>query len=65
MQGAEIEDEESVLKYMTKSEIEKQRSSLLVMTQRPLKSCQSKYFRVQSTTTVRNASQRLIKVIRF
>ena len=34
MQGAEIEDEGSVLKYMTKSEIEKQRSSLLVMTQR-------------------------------
>lgn len=30
----EIEDKESVLKYMTKSEIEKQRSSLLVMAQR-------------------------------
>ena len=35
MQGAEIEDEGSVLKYMTKSEIEEQRSSLLIMTQRP------------------------------
>ena len=34
MQGAEIEDNGSVLKYMTKSEIEKQRSSLLIMTQR-------------------------------
>ena len=35
MQGAEMEDEGSVLKYMTKSEIEEQRSSLLTMTQRP------------------------------
>ena len=35
MQGAEIEDEGSVLTYMTKSEIEEQRSSLLIMTQRP------------------------------
>ena len=34
MQGVEIEDEGSVLKYMTKSEIEEQRSSLLIMTQR-------------------------------
>ena len=34
MQGAEIEDGGSVLKYMTKSEIEEQRSSLLIMTQR-------------------------------
>ena len=34
MPGAEIEDEGSVLKYMTKSEIEEQRSSLLIMTQR-------------------------------
>ena len=34
MLGAEIEDEGSVLKYMTKSEIEEQRSSLLIMTQR-------------------------------
>jgi hypothetical protein len=34
MQGAEIEDEGSVLTYMTKSEIEGQRSSLLIMTQR-------------------------------
>ena len=34
MQGAEIEDKGSALKYMTKAEIEKQRSSLLVMTQR-------------------------------
>jgi hypothetical protein len=34
MQGAEIEYEGSVLKYMTKSEIEEQRSSLLIMTQR-------------------------------
>ncbi|MEE0804470.1 MAG: hypothetical protein U0L77_03455 [Prevotellamassilia sp.] len=34
MQGAEIEDEGSVLMYMTKSEIEEQRSSLLIMTQR-------------------------------
>lgn len=33
MQGAEIENEGSVLKYMTKSEIEEQRSSLLIMTQ--------------------------------
>lgn len=32
LQGAEIEDE--VLKYMIKSEIEKQRSSLLVVTRR-------------------------------
>ena len=36
MQGAEMEDEGSVLKYMTKSEIEEQRSSLLIMTQRLL-----------------------------
>ena len=36
MQGAEIEDEGSVLTYMTKSEIEEQRSSLLIMTQRLL-----------------------------
>jgi hypothetical protein len=35
MQGAEIEDEGSVLTYMTKSEIEGQRSSLLITTQRP------------------------------
>ena len=34
MQGAEMEVEGSVLKYMTKSEIEEQRSSLLIMTQR-------------------------------
>ena len=34
MQGAEIEDDGSVLKYMTKSEIEEQRSSLLIMPQR-------------------------------
>ncbi len=34
MQGAEIEDNGSVLTYMTKSEIEEQRSSLLIMTQR-------------------------------
>ena len=34
MQGAEIEDEGSVLEYMTKSEIEEQRCSLLIMTQR-------------------------------
>ena len=34
MQGAEIEDEGSVLKYMTKSRIEEQCSSLLIMTQR-------------------------------
>jgi hypothetical protein len=34
VQGAEIEDEEGVLKYMTKSEIEKQRSCLLVVTHR-------------------------------
>ena len=34
MQGVEIEDEGIVLKYMTKSEIEKQHSSLLIMTQR-------------------------------
>ena len=36
MQCAEMEDEGSVLKYMTKSEIEEQRRSLLIMTQRPL-----------------------------
>ena len=36
MQGAEMEDEGSVLKYMTKSQIEEQRSSLLMMTQRPV-----------------------------
>ncbi len=34
MQGAEIADDGSVLKYKTKSEIKKQRSSLLIMTQR-------------------------------
>lgn len=34
MLGAEIKDEGSVLKYMTKSEVEEQRSSLLIMTQR-------------------------------
>ena len=34
MQGAEIKDEGSVLKYMTKSEIDEQRSSLHIMTQR-------------------------------
>ena len=34
MQGAEMEDEGSVLKYMTKSGIEEQRSCLLIMTQR-------------------------------
>ena len=34
MQGAEIEDDGSVLKYMTKSEIEEQRSSVLIMKQR-------------------------------
>ncbi len=39
MQGAEMEDEGHVLKYMTKSEIEKQRSSLLIMTQRLLFIC--------------------------
>jgi hypothetical protein len=39
MQGAEMEDEGSVLKYMTKSEIEEQRSSLLIMTQRLLFIC--------------------------
>ena len=36
MQGAEIKDEGSVLKYMTKSEIDEQRSSLHIMTQRHL-----------------------------
>ena len=39
MQGAEIEDDGSVLKYMTKSEIEEQRSSLLIMTQRLFVAC--------------------------
>ena len=34
MQGAEIEDDGSVLKYTTKSDIEEQRSSLLIITQR-------------------------------
>lgn len=34
MQGAEIKDEGSVRKYMTKSEIDEQRSSLHIMTQR-------------------------------
>ncbi len=34
MQGAEMDDEGSVLKYMTKSEIEEQRSSLLIMPKR-------------------------------
>ena len=38
MQGAEMEDEGSVLKYMTKPEIEEQRSCLVIMTQR-LYSC--------------------------
>ena len=32
MQDAEMEDDGSVLKYMTKSEIEEQRSSLHIMT---------------------------------
>ncbi len=36
MQGAEIKDEGSVRKYMTKSEIDEQRSSLHIMTQRHL-----------------------------
>ena len=36
MQGTEIEEKGSVLTYMTKSEIEEQRSSLLIMTQRLL-----------------------------
>ena len=36
MQGAEIEDEGSVLECMTQSEIEEQRFSMLIMTQRPL-----------------------------
>lgn len=36
MQGAEIKDEGSVRKYMTKSEIDEQRSSLHIMTQRPV-----------------------------
>jgi hypothetical protein len=34
MQDAEIEEEGSVLKYMTKSETEEQLSSFLIMTQR-------------------------------
>ncbi len=34
MQDAEIEDEGNVLEYMTKSEIEEQRCSMLIMTQR-------------------------------
>ena len=34
MQGAEIEGEGSVLKYMHKSGIDEQRSSLHIMTQR-------------------------------
>ena len=34
IQGAEMEDEGNVLKYMTKSEMGKQRSCLLIMTQR-------------------------------
>ena len=33
MQGAKIENEGSVLKYMVKSEIDVQRSSLCIMTQ--------------------------------
>jgi hypothetical protein len=33
MQNAEFKDEESVLKYMTKSEFKKQRGCLLMMTQ--------------------------------
>lgn len=34
MQDAEIEYEGSVLKYVTKSEMEEQRNNLLIMTQR-------------------------------
>ena len=34
MQGAEIESEGSELKYMTKSKIDKQHSSLRIMAQR-------------------------------
>ena len=34
MQGAEIENEGSVLKYITKSKVEKQSGSMLVMPQR-------------------------------
>ena len=36
MQGAKIKDEGSVQKYMPKSEIDEQRSSLHIMTQRHL-----------------------------
>ena len=36
MKGAEIESEGSVLKYITKSKIDKHRSSLRIMTQRLL-----------------------------
>ena len=50
MQGAEIEDEGSVLKYMTKSEIEEQRSSLLIMTQR-------RFFVTQLKNLIMNVSK--------
>ena len=43
LQGAEIEDAGSVLKYMTKSKIEKLRSSLRIMTQRHVVACKMTY----------------------
>ena len=48
MQGAEMEDERSVLKYMTKSEIEEQRSSLLIMTQRRNTTCHEEWLGVSA-----------------
>ena len=50
MQGAEILDEGSVLKYMIKSEIEEQRSSLLIMTQR-------RFFVTQLKNLIMNVSK--------
>ena len=58
MQSAEIEDEGSVLKYMTKSEIEEQRSSLLIMTQRWNATCHEEWLLVSATPTAPTEERR-------
>ena len=59
MQGAEMEDEGSVLKYMTKSKIEEQRSSLLIMTQRLFVFPTDNRFPNQSSDTQRSNAQKV------
>ena len=59
MQGAEMEDEGSVLKYMTKSEIEEQRSSLLIMTQRLFVFPTDNRFPNQGSDTQRSNAQKV------